>query len=211
MICCGKRGSIPTTAGCGPRSYGPPLTGKTATGVRAGRDRAVPRVISRRSRPRRGPGAKRYDLGAACHNLLHHQIAGQEQSPGWPHGVRRHQSSWPLGGQSMARARLARVGRGLVWRVWVAGSALALAAAAGAAAAPPASAGVGTAMGPGVAGSGTTAGNSGATAGNGTASGNGTIAESGTAARAGTAGGNGTTARAGTAGGNGAVGGDRDA
>jgi hypothetical protein len=72
----------------------------------------------------------------------------------------------------MARARLGRVGRGLGWRGWVAGSALALTAAAtGAVAAPPASAGVGTTMGPGLAGSGATAGNSGAAAGNGAACG----------------------------------------
>jgi len=67
----------------------------------------------------------------------------------------------------MARARLARAGRGLGWRGLVAGSALALAAvAAGTAAAPPAQAGVGTA-----AGSGTAAGNAGGTgAGGGTGS-----------------------------------------
>ena len=52
----------------------------------------------------------------------------------------------------MARARLARAGRGLGWRGLVAGSALALAAAAtGTAAAPPAQAGVGTAAGSGTA------------------------------------------------------------
>ena len=62
----------------------------------------------------------------------------------------------------MARARLARAGRGLGWRGLVAGSALALAAAAaGTAAAPPAQAGVGTAAGSGTAagdGAGTGAG-----------------------------------------------------
>ena len=68
----------------------------------------------------------------------------------------------------MARARLARAGRGLGWRGLVAGSALALAAAvAGAAAAPPARAGVGTTVG-----SGTAAGSGGATGdGGGTGSG----------------------------------------
>src|SRR5580700_2403306 len=112
----------------------------------------VPRVISGRLRPHREPGANRYDFGAACHNLLHHQIAGQKSSPGWPHGDRRHPSWWPLGGRFMARARLVRAGRGLGWRGLVAGSALALAtAAAGTAAAPPAQAGVGTAVGSGTA------------------------------------------------------------
>src|SRR3984957_14654517 len=142
------------------RPAGPRLTGP------------VSRVISGRLRPRREPGAKRYDLRATCHNLLHHQIAGQTVSPGWPHGDRRHQSWWPLGGQSMSRARLARAGSGLGWRGLVAGSALTLAAAAaGVGGARPPQGGDGDAAGSGTAAGGGTAAGSGAGPGSGAGSG----------------------------------------
>jgi hypothetical protein len=78
----------------------------------------------------------------------------------------------------MARARLARVGKGLGWRGWAAGAALALAAAAaGAAAAPPAQAGIGTATGSGTAARPATGNNpgNGAAAGNAASSACGTV------------------------------------